>query len=996
MIKTHFLLPGIFIFLFGIDFTSSAQTPQQKAKSWADSVLSTLNKDQRIAQLMIVRAHSNLGAEHINQVTNQIKKYNVGGLCFFQGGPVRQANLTNYYQSIAKTPLMITIDGEWGLGMRLDSVISLPRQLMLGAAPNAQLAYEYGKLIAQQCKRIGIQVNFAPVVDVNNNPNNPVINDRSFGEDKYKVALFGVQVMKGMQDNGVMACAKHFPGHGDTETDSHLDLPIINKTKSQLDSLELYPFRALFSNGVGSVMIGHLYIPAIDKTKNVATSLSYKNVTLLLRQELQYNGLTFTDALEMQGVRKFFPDGEASVQSILAGNDILCLPSDIPSAISKIKDAVRKKKLTWEDIDSRVTRVLMAKYLYGLGNLQTIRIEGLVNDLNENTNHLNELISEHAITLLKNDEQALPLNPSALAFINKVRKEKNKIAYLAIGITADNAITKKMKSEFQADVYYFGYKDNAGRIASLVEKLKNDYQQVLIGLHNYSRRPANNFGISSVAIHLANSVLNTPKTSIILFGNPYAAKNFCNAKNIMVSYEDNEVVQNKVYHIITGKIKPQGKLPVTVCENFKYGSGLSYPNAPAVYLEKKIIDESKFVSVDSIIHDAIGRRAFPGCVVMAVKDGAVVFEKPYGYYDYEQTQPMILESVFDMASVTKICATNISIMKLYEEGKVDLKKNLGAYLPWVIGTNKEPLIIEDILLHQAGLKSWIPFYKEIIDTQTGIPQDDKFESVIDDEHTIRVADELFMRNDWVDTMYQRILQSPLGPKGKYVYSDNDFIFLGKIVEQITGMSLDEYARKTFYEPLDLHYTGFRPRKFLPLQIVVPTEREVVFRRQQLRGDVHDPGAAMFGGVAGHAGLFSTAYEMAVLMQMLCNGGTIGEYKFFKKETVDLFTSYGSENSRRGLGFDKPERLVTTQYMGKDTLMRKDNYPSALSSEKTFGHTGYTGTCAWADPQNNIVYILLTNRVYPDGGANSKLLMLNVRGKVQDELYRVLLNENFEL
>jgi beta-N-acetylhexosaminidase len=330
---------------------------------------------------------------------------------------------------------------------------------------------------------------------------------------------------------------------------------------------------------------------------------------------------------------------------------------------------------------------------------------------------------------------------------------------------------------------------------------------------------------------------------------------------------------------------------------------------------------------------------------------------------------------------------------LYEEGKIDLKKNLGTYLPWVNGTDKADLIIEDILLHRAGLKAWIPFFKEVTDSQTGVPQDDKFESVADATYSIRVANELYMRNDWRDTMYQRMLQSELGPKGKYVYSDNDFIFLGKIVEQITGISLDEYVRKTFYEPLDLHNTGFLPRNHLSINQIVPTEREVLFRRQQLRGDVHDPGAAMFGGIAGHAGLFSTAYELAVLMQMLCNGGSIANHQFFKKETVDLFTAYGSENSRRGLGFDKPERMVMKQYIGKDTLMRKDGYPSMLSSEQTFGHTGYTGTCVWTDPTNKIVYVFLSNRVYPDGGTNTRLLSLNVRGKVQDELYKILLFEN---
>jgi beta-N-acetylhexosaminidase len=993
MIKRYLSVTCLLLSLSSLSNNLFSQTRQQFAKLWADSVLATLTNDQRIAQLMIIRAHSNLGAEHVKSVTALIKKYNVGGLCFFQGGPVRQANLTNYYQSIAKTPLMITIDGEWGLGMRLDSIISLPRQLMLGAVPDAKFAYEYGRLIGNQCKRIGIQVNFAPVVDINNNPNNPVINDRSFGEDKYKVALFGVQVMKGMQDVGVMACAKHFPGHGDTETDSHYDLPVINKTKPQLDSLELYPFRELFSNGVGSVMIGHLYIPAIDKTKNVATSLSYNNVTNLLRNELQYTGLTFTDALEMQGVKKFFPDGEASVQSIIAGNDLLCLPSDIPSAISKIKAAIKKKKLSWADINSRVQRVLMAKYLYGLNELKTIETNNLADELNAATLSFNDLIAEHAITLLSNEENVFPFNASAIAFVDKVKKEETKIAYLAIGTTQENAITQKMKEEFKADVFFFGYKQDPGRIASLAQMLKKNYHQVIIGLHNYSRRPANNFGISSAALQLANNVLQSPKSSLILFGNPYAVKNFCSVKNMMVCYEDTEIIQAKAFAVITGKVQPEGILPVTVCANYKYGSGLKYAKAATVYLEKKAAGDSKFVTVDSIIHDAITRRAFPGCVVMAVKEGNIVFEKAYGHFDYQQTQPMQMESVFDMASVTKICATNIAVMKLYEEGKIDLKKKLGFYLPWVTGTNKADLLIQDILLHQAGLKSWIPFFKEIIDSQTGVPHDDKFETATDALYSVRVADALYMRNDWVDTMYRRILQSELGPRGKYVYSDNDFIFLGKIVEQITEMTLDQYVRKTFYEPLDLHHTGFLPRRHLTLNQIVPTEHEVLFRRQVLKGDVHDPGAAMFGGIAGHAGLFSTAYELAVLMQMLLNGGTIGDHQFFKKETVDLFTAYGSESSRRGLGFDKPERLVMKQYMGKDTLMRKDDYPSVLTSSETFGHTGYTGTCVWADPTHKIVFVLLTNRVHPEGGTNTKLLSLNVRRKVHDEIYKVLLNDS---
>jgi beta-N-acetylhexosaminidase len=966
-----------------VQLALTAQTREEKAKRWADSVMQTLNNDQRIAQLMIIRAHSNLGPAHVKQVTDLIQKYNVGGLCFFQGGPVRQANLTNFYQSIAKTPLMITIDGEWGLGMRLDSVTPLPRQLMLGAVQNATLAYDYGKIIGEQCKRMGIQVNFAPVVDVNNNPNNPVINDRSFGEDRYKVALFGTRVMKGMQDVGVMACAKHFPGHGDTETDSHYDLPIINKTKPQLDSLELYPFRELFENGVGSVMIGHLYIPAIDNTKNQATSLSYNNVTKLLREELGYKGLTFTDALEMQGVKKFYPDGAASVQSLIAGNDLLCLPSDIPAAIKKIKAAVKKKKLNWDDLNSRVHRVLMAKYLYGLGDLKPIDTNNLVDDLNRSTDAFRKQVAQRSITLVSNEQKLLPLSSAALSFMGKATNTEKKIAYVAIGITAPNVITQKMKDELKADIFFFSYKSDAGRILSLVELIKQNYSHVVIGMHNYSRRPQNNFGISSSSLQLANRLAELPQAAVILFGNPYALKNFCNTKNSIVCYEDDSYTQAAAFDVIIGKQQPMGKLPVTVCENLRYGTGLEYVQPATGDLERSVLPETKFVTVDSIVADAIQKKAMPGCVVLAVKDGKIMFEKAYGYYTYEQQEPMTLESVFDMASVTKICATNISVMKLYEEGKLDLKQKLGYYLPWVNGTNKQDLIIEDILLHQAGLKSWIPFFRETMDTVTGVPSDTLYTNGPSEDYTIRVADTFYMRNDWRDTMYQRILQSEMGPNGKYVYSDNDFIFLGKVVEQLSGMTLDEYVRKTFYEPLHLDATGFLPLQHVPVNRIVPTEHEVQFRRQLLRGDVHDPGAAMFGGVAGHAGLFSTAYELAVIMQMLNNGGTIGQHTFYKPETVAQFIAYGSANSRRGLGFDKPE---------KDNATRKDPYPALSVSPSTFGHTGYTGTGVWADPENKIVYIFLSNRVHPEGGTNTKLLTMNVRGKIQDALYKVLLEK----
>lgn len=976
--RKHLFISILFIFFATASFAQYKKTPA--AIRWSDSVFNTLNNDQRIAQLMVLRGSSITpkGVVYYDKEVNElISKYNVGGVCLFQGPPVKQANIVNNYQKIAKTPVLICIDAEWGLGMRMDSVIPLNHQLMLGAVQDASIIYQYGRIVGEQCKRAGIQCNYAPVVDINNNPNNPVINDRSFGEDKYKVGLYGVQYMKGMQDVGVMATAKHFPGHGDVAVDSHLDLPVINKTRAQLDSLELYPFREMFKAGVASVMVAHLYIPAIDNAPNRATSISKNNVTNLLRNELGYQGLTFTDALNMQGVAKYFPGGEIAVQSVIAGNDMLCLPADVPGSIAKIKEAIKNKQLTWDDIYLKCKRVLAAKYMFGLGNVIPINTVNLTEDLNSKVNGMKKLVAENAITLLnKYDDSFFPLQPSS----EKNKKAKN-IAYVGIGITADNTFAKRMRADYNADVFYFNYKQDAGRILSMISLIKSRYKSVVIGIHNYNRYPANNFGIAKPAIDLVQQLQQSTKSVTFVFGNPYAIKNFCNAKNLIACYEDDSITQNSAADILLGKVTAKGKLPVTVCDNYKFGSGVVFNNSLPVADPINVgLNPVKLNVIDSIAEDAIANGATPGAVVLVVKDGKVAYQKAFGKYDYDKPDSVTMQSVFDMASVTKICATTISVMKLYDEGKLDLKKKLGDYLPWVRGSNKENILIENILLHQGGLVSYIPFYKETIDSVTKAPLSKIYSSIQNDSFSIRVAENLYMRTDWTDTIYKRILDSKLGPGEKYVYSDNDFIFLGKIVEQLSGQTLDEYVKKTFYDPLGLRATGFKPRDRFTLDRIVPTETEKYFRLQHLRGDVHDPGAAMFGGVAGHAGLFSTAYDLAVIMQMLLNGGKMDGKQFLKPETIKLFTSYNSPISRRGFGFDKPE---------KDNATIKEPYPSKLVSPLTFGHTGYTGTCVWADPKYNIVYIFLSNRVNPDGGENLKLSRMNVRGKIQDAIYNAM-------
>jgi len=561
----------LYIFLQSTVVLCNAQSVDKKAQAWADSVFSTLTEEQRIAQLMVVRLSAydfktKTPIYYDSLVAAQVTKYNIGGACLFQGNPVKLAGIINNLQSIAKTPIMFCIDAEWGLGMRLiDSVQALPKQMMLGAVQDKTIVYAYGKLVAEQCKRLGLTVNYAPVVDVNNNPNNPVINDRSFGEDKYKVAAYGIEYMKGLQDAGVMACAKHFPGHGDVAVDSHFDLPVINKSITQLDSLELYPFRQLFKAGVGSVMVAHLSIPAIDSSKNRPTSISKKNVTGLMRTELGYNGLTFTDALEMQGVKKYFPDGEASVQSIIAGNDMLCLPGDVDQSIEKIKAAIADGKLSWEDINYHCKRVLIAKYQYGGGSFTPVNQAHITADINKGIPEMKRLIAENAITVLHKKDSFLPLS----------KDSSNKIAYIGIGIADTNDLARRLKADFNADVFYFDYKQNSSRIAALVTQLKSNYKKIIIGIHAYNRAPANNFGISSAAVDLAKQLQEQTNSATLVFGNPYSIKNFCTAGNLIACYEDDAIIQNAAADLLVGKFAAKGKLPVTVCDQYKFGSGIT-------------------------------------------------------------------------------------------------------------------------------------------------------------------------------------------------------------------------------------------------------------------------------------------------------------------------------------------------------------------------------------------------------------------------------------
>jgi len=539
-------------------------TPE--AQEWVAKESRKLSRKEKIAQLMVIRLSEKQGGKDVffeKKVTKDIKKYNIGALCLFQGNAITQAQVVNRLQVIAKTPLMVTIDGETGVGMRFSDVSVFPNQLTIGATSDVKLAYQIGDAIAKQCLRAGIHVNYAPVVDINNNPLNPVINVRSFGENKHSVGDLGVAIMKGMQDAGVMACAKHFPGHGDVSVDSHYDLPVILKSKQQLDQLELYPFKQLTGAGVGSMMMGHLYIPAIDTTANQASSLSVKNVTHLLRNEVGFKGLTFTDALEMKGVAKFYPQGEAATQSIIAGNDMLCLPGDIKGSIKNVRKAIRKGKLSWDDIHAKLNRVLIAKYNLGLSELKAIDTTNISKDLNKDVAAVKTAVYEKAITVVKQSSS------TNFDLSNK------KIAFVGLGIDKENRFSQLLKENYHADAFYVSYKDNAAKVADISNQIKQGkYDAIILGIHAFNKYPLNNFGVSKEASDLLGDLQQNSNVINFVFGTPYIIKNMETASNIIACYEDDAKMHETAVKLLKGTIKSVGKLPVTVSPQLTFGRGI--------------------------------------------------------------------------------------------------------------------------------------------------------------------------------------------------------------------------------------------------------------------------------------------------------------------------------------------------------------------------------------------------------------------------------------
>lgn len=943
------------------------QTTDAEAQElWVEGMYNNMTLDEKIGQLFIADVWSGKGKLHTDKIKKLIQENHIGGVMFSKGGPYRQAKLTNEYQALSKTKLLITQDAEWGLSMRLDSTYAFPWNMTLGAIKDNSLIEEVGKRIGEHCNRVGVHMNFAPDIDINTNPNNPIIGNRSFGEDKINVANKGVAFMKGMASANVLGSAKHFPGHGDTSQDSHKTLPTIDFSAERIENVELYPFRKIIEAGVASIMVAHLDIPSLGTKTGKPSSLSKKIVTDLLKEKLGYKGLIFTDALNMKGASNYKEPGDVDVAAFLAGNDILLISEDIPKAVAKIKRAYDKKKITEERLAHSVKKILMAKYKVGLNSYKPVVLEDIHSDLNTRSNDLlyTKLI-ENAITVVKNESDILPIND--LATTN--------IAYVKFGEDEHTPYLNRLKQFAKVTEV------KANHLDELITKL-NDYNLVIIGVHKSNANPWKSYKLKDKELTWMYEIARTNRVVLNVFTRPYALldlKTTTNFESVVVSYQNSKIAQEKSAEALFGAIGVKGILPVSSNEVFPVNTSIILNKTNRLgydYPENQGLNLDKFKKVDSIVNYAIQEKMTPGVQLLVAKGGKIVYSKNYGYHTYSKKQKVSDSTLYDVASLTKILSTLPLMMELEEDGVVGLNSKLGTIIPELASSNKKNITVKQMLSHYARLKAWIPFYKTTLDSITQKPLAEIYSKTKSKIFPYQVAENLYISKVYQDSIFNRIKDTDLREKWKYKYSDLPYYILKKYIENHYKTGLDELIQNRFYKPLGLSAT-YNPLKKYPLSQITPTEEDSYFRYQKVQGYVHDMGAAMQNGVGGHAGVFATATDVAKIMQMYIQGGNYGGKEYLKTSTVNKFNTcyYCDIDVRRGIGFDKPQ-------LG-EVGPTCDCVPMS-----SFGHSGFTGTFTWADPENELVYVFMSNRTFPDA-TNFTLVRQDIRSEIQRVIYSAL-------
>ncbi|GGG46156.1 beta-N-acetylglucosaminidase [Bizionia arctica] len=928
-----------------------------------------MSLEEKVGQLFMVQAFSNQGLAHENITSQLITDYHIGGIIFSKGDPVNQAKMNNVLQKASKIPLLIGMDAEWGLSMRLDSTYAFPWNMTLGAIKDNKLIEQVGKQLGEHCKRLGVTFNFAPVVDINTNPINPIIGNRSFGEDRDNVTEKALAFMKGMQEAGVMANAKHFPGHGDTDTDSHKTLPTIHFDEKRIDSVELYPYRKLIDNGLSSVMVAHLNVPALEPRDGFPSSLSYNIVTNILKNELHFKGLIYTDALNMKGVANYSEPGDIDLAAFLAGNDVLLISEDVPKAVTKLMEAYNAGIVTEERLALSVKKILQAKYKVGLNNYKPIETKHLVEDLNRIQDEvLSEILFENAITVIKNKEDLLPIR--AL--------EKKKIAYVKLGDDDGSIFLDELQK------YTKVHEVSADNLDELITKL-SAYTTVIVGFHRSNESPWKSYEFTDKELVWLYEIARNNKVILDIFVKPYALLNLTTVENIesiVVSYQNSKISQEKSAQLIFGAISAKGMLPVSVGNGFVAGDGITYANLSRLnygLAERVGMSTEKLNKLDSIANYAISEKMTPGIQLLVARKGKVIYNKNFGTHTYaKDSEPVTFDDIYDVASLTKILATLPLLMELNENKVISLDTKLSEILPEYLNSNKKNITLKKMLSHYARLKPWIPFYYATLDSSKH-PDEKYYRKEYSKKFSVKIANDLYMRADYQDSIQKIILDTDLLDRDAYRYSDLPYYILKKYIETYYDKGLDELVQDHFYESLGANYTTYNPYNKFSGKKIVPTEIDDYYRYQEVHGYVHDMGAAMQNGVGGHAGIFSNANDVAKIMQLYLQKGFYGGKRYFKPETVDQFNTcyFCEKDNRRGIGFDKPQLGVEGPTCG-------------CVSMTSFGHSGFTGTYAWADPESEIVYIFLANRTYPKATTNL-LLKENIRTDIQRLIYEAIID-----
>jgi beta-N-acetylhexosaminidase len=956
----------LFLFSTFSIFAQTADNPllakdvmaQQK---WVDSVYASMSLEEKVAQLFMVQVMSNQDAKTKSKIVELVRDYKIGGIIYSLGGPVRQAKLDNELQSLSKIPMLIGMDAEWGLKMRLDSTYAFPWNMTLGAIKDNKLVEQAGRQIGEHNKRIGVHFNFAPVVDINTNPKNPIIGNRSFGEDKQNVTEKALAFMNGMQSAGVLANAKHFPGHGDTDKDSHKTLPTISFDAERIDDVELYPYKKLILEGLSSVMVGHLNVPSLESRKGYPSSLSFHIVTEILKNKLGFKGLIFTDALDMNGVSNFTTSAEVDLAAFQAGNDVLLMSKNVPLGISKLVEAYNKGDITEIRLEHSVKKILQAKYKVGLNQYKPIDLKNLHNDLNRiKDDILYEELLENAITIVKNEDNLLPFR----------ELEDKTMAYVKLGDDDGTAFFNELKK------YTKVHEIKASTIDSLLMKLSG-YNTVIVGFHKSNSTPWKDHKFTQDELKWLKQLAQSHKVILNAFTRPYSlldldSNTIGNIESIVVSYQNSDIAQQKSAQILFGAIPSKGILPVSIGNHFKVGDGImtnAIMRLSYTVPERVGMSSEKLKKVDSLAQLAVDMKMTPGIQILVARKGKVIYNKNFGKHTYEGKEKVEFDDIYDVASLTKILATLPLVMELEEQGHITLDTKLPEILPEYKNSNKSNITIKSMLSHYARLRPWEPFYYKTLGPDKK-PSPDYYRDTLSKDFNIEVAKNLFLRSDYQDSIYDIIKDSKLLDKLEYRYSDFPYFILKKYIEKHYDKNLDELTQERFYQSLGANYTMYNPYHKISNSHIVPTEEDNYHRYQKIQGYVHDSGAAMQGGIGGHAGIFSNANDVAKIMQMYLQKGFYGGKRYLKPETIDKFntTYYKDKRNRRGIGFDKP------QYSGEGSTC-------GCVSMNSFGHSGFTGTYTWADPDTEIVYVFLANRTYPVEGDNL-LLKKNIRTDIQ--------------